>query len=134
MTNEGSSLSVDTAQLVSSLFALLPIPLAIVDENDRIILSNSAFSEVFPDSSEVPERQLHEIVSPGRGIFDLEVLPLTDQGFRIVYGVDISKEVSLRRQLTHLERRSERKPTSRRVNCGLQRWEGPLICIKGKGL
>jgi CheY-like chemotaxis protein len=119
MSSEGSGLSVDTAHLVSSLFALLPIPLAVVDQQNRIVLSNSTFSEIFPDITELADTQLHEIVCPGRGIFELEILPLTDHGYRIVYGLDVSKEVSLRRQLTHLERRSERRAHRRSVACDL---------------
>ena len=45
---------------------------------------------------------------PGRGTFDLEVVPLNDQGFKIVYGIDVTREVSLRRQLTQLDEREGR--------------------------
>jgi len=121
MTREGASLSVDSTQLVSSLFALLPIPVAIIDDNDGIVIANSFFKEIFPDSKTLRGAQTNEILVPGRGVFDLEILPLNDQGFRIVYGVDVSREVSLRRQLTQLERRSGRSAgaTRERVPCDL---------------
>lgn len=121
MPKEGASLSVDSAQLISSLFALLPIPVAIVDENDRIVVANSYFNDVFPESTTLKGSRLHEVIVPGRGTFDLEVLPLNDQGFRIVCGMDVSREVSLRRQLTQLELRTQRacKPETERIPCDL---------------
>jgi nitrogen-specific signal transduction histidine kinase len=105
MTREGASLSVDSAQLVTSLFALLPIPVAIVDDSDRIVISNSFFNEVFPGSKSLQGTRLHEILAPGCGTF----------------GVDVSKEVSLRRQITQLERRSQHtvRPEAERVPCDL---------------
>ncbi len=121
MTKEGAQLSVDSAQLVTTLFALLPLPVAIVDDRDGIVIANSYFNELFPESRSLCGARLHEIVVPGRGTFDLEVLPLNDRGFKIVYGVDVSREVSLRRQLTQLERRSERsfKSDHQLVRCDL---------------
>jgi nitrogen-specific signal transduction histidine kinase/ActR/RegA family two-component response regulator len=41
---------------------------------------------------------------PGRGTYELETVPMNDQGFKIVYAAEISNEVQLRRQVVHLEK------------------------------
>jgi len=95
----------DFTHLVTSLFALIPIPVAIVDRDDRVVIANSYFNELFPEATSLRGVTLHEVIVPGRGMFDIEFLPLNDQGFKIVHGVDVSKEVHLRRQLAQLESR-----------------------------
>src|SRR6185436_1625915 len=120
MSKDGTGLSVEPARLVTTLFALLPVPVAIVDENDKILMANSYFTEVFQGCETIRGVRLHEIVIPGRGTFDFDVLPLNDEGYRVVYGTDVSKELCLRRQLTQMER-NERgsRPYRDRVRCDL---------------
>src|SRR5205085_5394451 len=100
-------LSIDPTRLVTTLFTLLPVPVAIVDNNDKILMANAHYSEVFPRCETIRGARLHEIIIPGRGTFDFDVLPLNEEGHRVVYGTDVTKEVCLRRQLTQMER-SER--------------------------
>ena len=37
MTKDGAALPIDTAQLVSMMFALLPVPVAITDDRGRVV-------------------------------------------------------------------------------------------------
>src|SRR5205085_2319688 len=46
MTKDGTALALDSAQLISSMFALLAVPVAITDDRGRVILSNSSFSDI----------------------------------------------------------------------------------------
>jgi hypothetical protein len=103
MAKAGQTLTTDPGSLVTALFKLLPLPVAVVDDTDEIVIANSHFYETFPGISNLASTRLHEVTVAGRGTFDLEVLPLNDEGFQIVYGVDVSNEVSLRRQLGLLE-------------------------------
>ena len=104
MTREGVRLATDPSVLISSLFALFPVPVAVVDDSGRIVLSNSAFTDLFQDVQNLHNLPQHELEFPGRGTFELETVPLNDQGFKIVYAVEISNEVQLRRQVVHLEK------------------------------
>src|SRR5436190_17685884 len=104
MTREGTGLATDPSRLVSSLFALIPIPVAIVDADGRIVLSNSAFSDLFANIQSIDSIPHHELELPGRGIYELETVPLNEQGMKIVYAAEITNEVQLRRQVVHLEK------------------------------
>ena len=66
MTKEGAGLAVDPSQLVTSLFALIPVPVAIVDDGGRIVLSNSAFSDLFQGIQNIQSIPHHEIEMAGR--------------------------------------------------------------------
>jgi hypothetical protein len=68
MTREGTGTATDPTQLVSSLFALIPVPVAIVDNGGRIILANSAFKDIFPDLQDIQSVPHHELEIPERGI------------------------------------------------------------------
>src|SRR6267378_2464891 len=103
MTREGTGLAADT-QLITKLFALIPIPVAIAEESGRIILSNSAFTDLFPGVQNIQLMPHHEVEIPGRGTYELETVPLNDQGMKIVYATEITNEVQLRRQVVHLEK------------------------------
>ncbi len=98
-----ATLSADPVQLVSALFALLPVPVAIANDTNEIVMANSFFYEIFPGVKSLDSMTMHEVVVMGRGTFDVEVVPLNDQGMQIVYGVDISNEACLRGQLKVLE-------------------------------
>jgi len=100
---KASTLSADPSQLVTALFALLPLPVAIVNDANDIVIANSYFTETFPGVKNLGTMSMHEVVVEGRGTFDLELLPLNDQGLQICYGVDVSNEACLRGQLTTLE-------------------------------
>jgi|SRR5579884_1208428 len=121
MPKDASTLSLDAGQLVAAAFALIPIPIAVIDEEGKVVLANSCFSDTFPDTNNISEQRMHELVVPGRGTFDLETLPLNDNGLRMVYGADVSKEICLRRQLSQIESTEPRKlrPCAARVPCDL---------------
>src|SRR3990172_3984529 len=104
MTREGTSLALDPAQLIGSLWALLPVPIAIVDDNGEIILANSSFSDTFAGVRSLQSLLQHELEIPGRGIYEIESVPLNDRGMKIAYAVDIANEVQLRRQIVHMEK------------------------------
>jgi signal transduction histidine kinase/CheY-like chemotaxis protein len=101
---EGTGLATDSAHLVSSLFALIPVPVAIVDNSGRIILSNSAFADLFHGLQNIHTVPQHELEMPGRGTYELETVPLNEQGMKIVYATEMTNEVLLRRQVVHLEK------------------------------
>src|SRR5256886_7237698 len=103
MTREGTGLAADT-QMITKLFALIPIPVAIAEESGRIILSNSAFTDLFPGVQNIQLMPHHEVEIPGRGTYELETVPLNDQGMKIVYATEITNEVQLRRQVVHMEK------------------------------
>src|SRR5439155_16139407 len=104
MTKEGTRLATDTSQLVSSLFALIPVPVAIVDAYGRIVLANSAFNDLFPEIRSIQVLPHHELELAGRGTYELQTVPLNDDGLKIAYATEITNEVQLRRQVVHLEK------------------------------
>lgn len=104
MTGEGTGRASDPTQLIGTLFALIPVPVAIIDNDVRIVLANSAFKDIFQGVENFQSIPHHEIEVPGRGTYELETVPLNDGGLKILYGVEISNEVQLRRQMVHLEK------------------------------
>jgi signal transduction histidine kinase/ActR/RegA family two-component response regulator len=104
MTTDGSAPAMDSMQLIASLFALLPIPVAVADDKGGIVLSNSSFAEVFHDHNPISGMSQREVHSPGHGTFELHTLPLNDQGYKIVYATDVSIQRLLGRQLEQLEK------------------------------
>ena len=104
MTTDGSASAMDSMQLIASLFALLPIPIAVTDKNGGIVLSNSSFSEAFPNFDGTAGMSQREVHSPGHGIFELHTLPLNNQGFSIIYAADVTAQTMLGKQLAELEK------------------------------
>ena len=128
MTKDGTALAIDSAQLISSLFALIPIPVARADERGRVVLANSSFGETFQGITDVSTLHHHEIEVPGRGTFDLHTLPLNDHGFTILYAVDVANEAELRRQVVHLEKMAA---IGRLVTGVAHELNNPLADIRG---
>jgi signal transduction histidine kinase len=89
--------------LITGLFALIPVPVAIVDDGGRVV-SNSAFTDLFEGIQNIQSIPHHEVEICGRGIYELQTVPLNDQGMTIVYATEVSNEVQLRRQVVHLEK------------------------------
>ena len=104
MTRDGATLTIDPSQLVSMMFALLPVPVAITDHRGRIILCNSSFTDVFQGASVVSSATLHEVEVPGRGTFQVQTLPLTDQGYQLVFAADVTEQVEMRKRVARLEK------------------------------
>ena len=104
MTKEGAALPIDTAQLVSMMFALLPVPVAITDHRGKVVLCNSCFTDVFQGIPSISTAPLREVEIPGRGTFRVQTLPLTDQGYQIVFAEDVSEQVQMRRRVARLEK------------------------------
>ncbi|HEY2384551.1 MAG TPA: ATP-binding protein [Terriglobia bacterium] len=106
MTREGTATAVatDSTQLITSLFALIPVPVAIVEQDGRVVLANSAFSDLFQNIQNVQLLPQHELEVAGRGTYELETVPLNDHGMKIVYAAEITNEVQLRRQMVHMEK------------------------------
>ena len=103
MTREGTALATDSA-LITSLFVLIPVPVAIVEQDGRVVLANSAFTDLFQNIQNVQLLPQHELELPGRGTYELLTVPLNDQGLKIVYAAEVTNEVQLRRQMVHLEK------------------------------
>lgn len=104
MTREGTGRAADPIQLLSSLFSLLPVPVAIVDDQGTIVLANSSFSETFAGAQNLQHLSQHELEVLGRGTYEIETVPLNDQGLKIAYAVNITNEVQLRQQIVHMEK------------------------------
>ena len=104
MTKDSSVFTLDSTELIRSLFALIPIPIAVSDHGGRIILANSSFGDVFPGIADTSTMQRHENETPGGGTYDIHSLPLSDSGLKIVYATDVANEVKLRREVVHLEK------------------------------
>jgi len=104
MSTDGAALTLDPAQLVSMMFALLPVPIAITDHRGRVILCNSCFTDVFQGMSSMPTEVQREIEVAGRGTFQVQTLPLTDQGYKIVFAIDVSDHTQLRKRVAGLEK------------------------------
>lgn len=104
MTREGAGLAADSSHLISTLFALIPVPVAIVEHDGRIVLANSAFADLFQNIQNIQSLPHHELQVAGRGTFELEIVPLNDHGMKIAYATDITNEVQLRHQMVHMEK------------------------------
>ena len=101
MTREGTATD---STLITSLFVLIPVPVAIVEQDGRVVLANSAFTDLFQNVQNVQLLPQHELELPGRGTYELLTVPLNDQGLKIVYAAEVTNEVQLRRQMVHLEK------------------------------
>ena len=66
MTKDGTALAIDSAHLISSLFALIPIPVAVADERGCVVLANSCFGETFQGITNISTLPHHEVEVPGR--------------------------------------------------------------------
>jgi signal transduction histidine kinase len=86
------------------MFALLPVPVAITDQRGRVVLCNSSFTDVFQGASLVSTATLHEVEVPGRGTFQVQTLPLTDQGYQLVFAADVTEQVEMRKRVARLEK------------------------------
>lgn len=104
MTKDGAILTLDPAQLVSMMFALLPVPVAITDERGRVLLCNSCFTDVFNGIPSISTEPQYEMEVSGLGTFQVRTLPLTDQGYKIVFATDVSDQTQLRAKLGRLEK------------------------------
>ena len=103
MAQEGATVAVDSPGLVSSLFALLPVPVAVVDADGGIVLANSSFNDFFPATASINDIPHHAVHVNG-SIFDFEKVPLSDQGLYIFFGRDTTSEEQMRQQLVHMEK------------------------------
>src|SRR5438552_2780510 len=74
MTKEGTGVAADLTPLISSLFALIPIPVAVVATDGKVVLSNSAFSDLFQGTQNIQGLPHHELEIAGRGIYELETV------------------------------------------------------------
>src|SRR5262245_38132787 len=104
MAKEGAAPPVDTAQLVSMMFALLPVPVAITDHRGHVVLCNSCFTDVFQGVPSISTEPLHEMEISGRGVFRVHTLPLTDQGYQIVFATEVTDQVQMRKRVARLEK------------------------------
>jgi signal transduction histidine kinase len=104
MTKDGAALPIDTAQLVSIMFALLPVPVAITDQRGRVVLCNSCFTDVFQGTPSISTAPLREVEVAGRGTFRVQTLPLTNEGYQVVFAEDVSEQVQMRKRVARMEK------------------------------
>jgi len=126
MSRDGPALTLDPAQLVSMMFALLPVPIAITDHRGSVILCNSCFTDVFQGMPNMPTDVQREVEVAGRGTFQVQTLPLTDQGYKIVFANDVSDQTQLRKRVASLEKMAAVRRVVTRVAAEL---ETPLADI-----
>src|SRR5262245_48402042 len=103
MAKDGTALASDMSQMISTMCALLPGPVAVRDRDGRVVISNCTFSEIFQNPACFHALPVSEMKVAGHGIFDVQVLPLNDQGFKIVYATEVSEKVRLRQRLLEVE-------------------------------
>jgi signal transduction histidine kinase len=127
MTKDGAG-PLNPAQLVSTMFTLIPVPIAVVDSGGKVVIANSCFNEVFSGVSSISGMPEHELEVPGFGTLQLVTLPLNDCGLRLFYGLDVSNEIQLRRQVRHLEKMAA---VGRVVTDVAQELTGPLEDVAG---
>src|SRR2546430_14122384 len=99
MTKEGTGLAADLTPLISGLFALIPVPVALVANDGRVVLSNSAFSDLFQGTQNIQGLPHHVLEIAGRGIYVLEPVPFNDEGIIVVYASVITYVVKLYRRM-----------------------------------
>ena len=104
MTRDGAALAIDATQLIASMFALIPVPIAITDGDGRVIAANSSFGDHFREAPLASSAMTTWEVEVPSGVFRMQSLPLNERGFRILYAEDIQDQVHLRRQVAHMER------------------------------
>ena len=104
MTRDGTTPELDSRELISTLFALLPIPVAVADENGLIVIANSSFAEIFRGVDSVSTMPLREMEVPGYGRFQVQALPMNERGYKIVYATDVSVPTQLAGKVERLEK------------------------------
>lgn len=102
MGNESVTLAVDAANLARNLFALVPVPLAVLDSNATIVLANAAFRGVFPTETSVRDVPHHDVEVDGER-YDFELMPLQN-GLSLFLGREVTEERRLRDRLENVER------------------------------
>jgi two-component system cell cycle sensor histidine kinase/response regulator CckA len=131
MTKDGAVLTLDPAQLVSMMFALLPVPVAITDERGKVVLCNSCFTDVFQGIPSISTEPQYEMEVSGLGTFQVQTLPLTDQGYKIVFATDVSDQSELRAKVGRLEKMAA---IGRAVTGVVNELEAPLADIASYAL
>jgi len=91
----------DAASLARNLFALLPVPVAVVDTDRTIVLANEAFRACFPREQTVRTIPHHD-VEVGTERFDFELMPF-ETGLSLFIGREVTEERRLRRRLESLQ-------------------------------
>jgi len=104
MTRDGTTPELDSRELISTLFALLPIPVAVADERGSIVVANSSFTEIFQGVASVSTMPLREMDIPGHGRFQVHALPMNDRGYKIIYATEVSVASKLAEKLDRLEK------------------------------
>jgi len=104
MTRDGTTPELDSRELISTLFALLPIPVAVADERGSIVVANSSFTEIFQGVASVSTMPLREMDVPGHGRFQVHALPMNDRGYKIIYASEVSVASKLAEKLDRLEK------------------------------
>jgi signal transduction histidine kinase/ActR/RegA family two-component response regulator len=104
MATEGTASGTDPASLIGSLFDLIPVPVAIVNDAGSVVFANPAFTDLFQGISNIQSIPHHELELPGKGTYELNLVPLNDKGLKIAYASEMTTEVQLRRQMLHMEK------------------------------
>jgi CheY-like chemotaxis protein len=97
---ESVTLAVDAANLARNLFALVPIPMAVLDSNATIVLANAAFRSVFPTEKTIRDLPRHDVEINGDR-YDFERMPLQN-GLSLVLGREVTDERRLHDRLESL--------------------------------
>ncbi len=127
MAREGATPAHDTSNLIRSLFALLPIPVAVIDADGNVVFANSTFDDFFPKITCVKQMHDHAVRAKG-SIFDFDRVPLSDPGLHLFVGRDTTCEERLRQKLFQMERMGS---IGQMVSGAAHELNNPLACIVG---
>lgn len=101
MKKESVTRAADAASLARNLFALLPLPVAVVDRDRSIVLANEAFRACFPRERSVRAIPHHD-VEVGAERFDFDLMPF-ETGLALFIGREITEERRLRQRIESLQ-------------------------------
>jgi len=122
-----SDLQKQDVRLIQTLFTLLPLPVAVVASDSKILTANSSFCDLFPEVSTIRNFPRHDVRAGGR-TYEFETTPLNDDGLSALIGRDTTGESQLRERLIY----NEKMATVGRLVSGLvHELNSPLTSIAG---
>ncbi len=119
----------DAANLARNLFALLPVPVAVVDTDRSIVLANDAFRACFPRERSVRAIPHHD-AEVGAERFDFDLMPF-ETGLSLFIGREVTEERRLRQRLESFQAADAEPAIARNRNRGAGT---QTLALRGKSI